>query len=73
VIDGEYTTIDYMIPQQDAFVLKFGKISTIELWHQDQNCLFLQGDYRNRGFNHEETVLGLSSGADVVSVAYINN
>jgi hypothetical protein len=40
------------------------KLSTIEERRQDQSCLFRQGDYTNKGHNHEKCVLRSIPGED---------
>jgi hypothetical protein len=40
------------------------KLSTIQERRQDQSCVFRREDYRNRGHNHEKSVLGSRPGED---------
>jgi hypothetical protein len=45
------------------------KLSTIEERRQDQSCLSRRADYRNKGRNPEETVLGSIPGQDGFSIS----
>jgi hypothetical protein len=41
------------------------KLSTIEELRKDQNRLFRQGDYINKGYKPEKTVLGSGPGEEI--------
>jgi hypothetical protein len=62
----------FRIPVKKVSVAR--KVSTIEEWRHDQNCLFRRGDYRGKCNNTENTVLGSSPGEDgrIVKLTRIN-